>query len=101
MIKRYLVILALVATAGGLTLSSQAQAEDRMTSLACDQPYDTRCKSDAAPLAGSPSHPLSAAKSDAIKKRQFFEMMRKNQGTLLGEEKALVSSARLPAKKQL
>ena len=100
MIKQHLALVALIATSGGSLFPSLAQAEERRASRACES-YDAKCSSSATPSAGSPSQPTSAARSDAMKKRQFFEMMRKNEGAILRDDKALISSAPQPAKKQL
>ncbi len=100
MIKQHLALVALIATTGGCLFPSSAQAEEQRAAITCES-YDIKCTSGAARSAASPSQPISAARSDAMKKRQFFEMMRKNEGAILREDKALMSSAPLPTKKQL
>lgn len=100
MIERHLMVGALLA-AGCWMFSAIAQADEKRVPLACEHSDYAKCAEGSASLAGNSSRPISAARSDALKKRQLAEMIRMNESELLRDEKTPMNSVHPTAEKRL
>lgn len=71
-----------------------ACAQERDASASCGQTQGVPCADASAASAGNGTRPLSAARSDGMKKRQLTALIRMNEANLFREEGMPTTAAR-------
>jgi hypothetical protein len=94
-------LLCVLLASGSVLAQTAANGPWRNQTSDCVPSRHTKCVDSHLPPTGTLSQPISAAKSDAIKKRQLADMIEMNKDSLVREQAALMAADPRPADKRL